>query len=303
MIMKSDLDLQQLRMFWMLGKTRSYTLAAKRLFRTQSAVSHAIRKLERSARSKLVVRKGRNIELTEEGKALFSACEVAFGAIESAVETIGNKQGIPLGIIRLGATVEFGNTILLKHMQPFLARHPEITLHFYMSKNLISHLLNDDLDIIIDCKVHSYKHLQRIPLFRERYVVVCSPEYYDQHRIDSATDLDKCTILSVDANTQWWNHFVFSIPEIQRPAFKHIIPINHIRGIITAAVSHMGIGLVPRYSVLNELTSGDLVELFPEIKLLEDRFVIYQKTSKATLMRHQIITEYLQSIAPEELRL
>lgn len=136
MVVKSDLDLQQLKMFWTLGKTGSYTLAAKRLFRTQSAVSHAIRKLERSAGSKLVVRKGRSIELTEEGKALFSACEVAFGAIESAVETIGNKLGIPQGIIRLGATVEFGNTILLKHMQPFFGPAPGNQLAFLYEQKL-----------------------------------------------------------------------------------------------------------------------------------------------------------------------
>jgi len=298
--MLPDFDLQQLRMFWTLGRTRSFTQTAIRLFRTQSAVSHAIRKLESSAEAKLVWRRGRNIELTEEGRVLFDACEDAFGAIESAAESIAVRQGKTIGKLRLGSTVEFGCSILMKHMQPFMVEHPEIDMHFRMSHELITPLLDDDLDVIIDCREHNYPILRRTTLFREKYVVACSPEYQDLLRISSVEDLRRCAILSMDPDAAWWHHFIFSIPEAQRPGFGKIITINHVRGIISAAKSGMGVAFVPQYSILNEIARGELSVLFPELELLEDRFAIYQKIKKAKLLRHIVLTDYLKSLKPSE---
>jgi DNA-binding transcriptional LysR family regulator len=300
MVMTRDPDLQQLKMFWMLARTGSFTRTARRMFRTQSAVSHAIAKLERSLGATLFVRRGRSITLTEEGRILLTACDEAFGAVDSAVEAIAHRRGSVIGVMRLGSTVEFGNTILMKHIQPFIKAHPEIELHFTMSHNLITPLRNDELDIIIDCEVHNDADLLGIPMFREIYAVICSPDYRSAHPVDSVMDLGQCAILSMDTRADWWYHFIYSLPEMQRPALNNIITINHIRGMVTAAKSGMGVALVPRYCVLNELDSGELVELFPELELLEDRFTIYQKKRNSNLVRHRLLTQYLQDIRPEE---
>ena len=295
-----DLDLQQLRMFWTLARTQSFTQTARKLYRTQSAVSHAIRKLEQSVGSKLFTRAGRTLRLTEEGRYLFQACEEAFGAIEAASEAISVRQGQTIGKLRVGATVEFGCSILMKHMHGFMESHPEIGMDFYMSHELITPLLNDELDIIIDCKMHHQPILQRNTLFRETYVVVCTGEYQNKLNISTLDDLGRCAILSLDAELTWWHHFIYSIPEVQRPSFEKIISINHIRGIITAAKSSIGVAFLPRYSILNEIDQGELRVLFPDLTLLEDRFVMYQKAKKSSLLRHKYFTHYLKGINPFE---
>ena len=63
-----ELDLNQLRTFTEIVRAESYTLAAKRLHVSQSAVSHAARKLEASAGAALVERRGRGFALTEDQK-------------------------------------------------------------------------------------------------------------------------------------------------------------------------------------------------------------------------------------------
>ncbi len=62
----------------------------------------------------------------------------------------------------------------------------------------------------------------------------------------------------------------------------------------------MGVAFVPQYCILNELQTGELIILFPEIELLEDRFTIYQKAKKSVLVRHRLLTEYLVKISPIE---
>ena len=73
MTMANQLDLHQLRAFHALGQAGSFTGAAQRLHLTQSAISHAIAKLEASAGAELVDRRAREFRLSEAGGRLWLA--------------------------------------------------------------------------------------------------------------------------------------------------------------------------------------------------------------------------------------
>ena len=68
--MDDVIDSWQLRMFSTLSRTGSFTETARHLSLTQSAVSHALRKLEQDMGSKLLYRAGRSLGLTPAGKRL-----------------------------------------------------------------------------------------------------------------------------------------------------------------------------------------------------------------------------------------
>jgi LysR family transcriptional regulator for metE and metH len=69
------LDLAKLEVFLEAARTGNYTVAAKRLHVTQSAVSHAIRKLEASLGHHLVEWRRRHFTLTGEGHYLLEVAE------------------------------------------------------------------------------------------------------------------------------------------------------------------------------------------------------------------------------------
>ncbi len=294
-------DLTQLRTFLALAQTGSFSEAGRRLCRTQSAVSHAIRKLEESSGVQLVARRGRRFELTDEGKRLQRACEDAFASFDEAFEDLNGSRELALGRVRLGATVEFGCSILMKHIRPFLKAHPEIEIDFQMSHDLLTPLLKDDLDIVIDCDEHHLPELQKLPLLRETYSVVCAAGFRKEFRISVPGELGHFPVLSLDKAGRWWNRFLMSLPVDQRTEFRHIVAVNHIRAMITGAVSGLGAALVPRYSILGEIRTGALVQLFPEIEIAEGCFYIYQKARRAELKKHRLLVDYLKSIRPSEL--
>ena len=62
---KTIIDSRQLLTFTALARRGSFTLAAKDLFLTQSAVSHAIKALEEEVGSRLVDRNGKRVLLTQ----------------------------------------------------------------------------------------------------------------------------------------------------------------------------------------------------------------------------------------------
>ena len=298
--MANELDLQQLRMFLILAQTESYTETGRRLFRTQSAVSHAIRKLEQSVGVPLIAHSRHPFQLTDEGKILFQACERAFTALDGAQEAIAIHRGESLGRLRLGSTVEFGYSILMNYVAAFKDLHEDIELDIRLSHELLQPLLRDELDMVIDCREHSHRSLRRDVLFREDYVVVASPQYVADNELEVLGKLEECTIISLDAEGEWWHRFLVALPTAQRPNLSNIIAINHIRAVIVAAERSMGVALVPRYSVLREVGEGSLITLFTHVEMFEDRFVLYQKETKAKLERHRLMTEYLKSLEPPE---
>ena len=295
-----ELDLQQLRAFFLVVQAGSFSAAARRLNRTQSAVSHAVRKLEDSAGLRLLDRRGREVRPTEEGRRLHHACEAVFSTLDAAQEDLHRGRSRAEGRIRLGATVEFGCSVLMHHIQPFLAAHPGIEMDFHLSHDLLTPLLREDMDLAIDCEEHPLTELDRTPLFREAYMVACAPAYQAAQKIVLPADLARCTVLSIDKACGWWQRFLVAFPKQRQPLFGRVIEINHIRAMITAAVDSMGVLIAPSYSLQGELERGALVPLFPSIRPLEDRFALYQKSSKAKLAKHRLLKEYLQALEPSE---
>ena len=300
MPMDTLLDLPQLRTFFTLAQTGSFTVCARRLHRTQSAVSHAMAKLEDLVGVPLLDRRGRGLRLTEEGRRLFQACEQAFATLDAAAEDLRRHQTHARGRLRVGTTVEFGSSILMRHMQPFLASNPDLEIDFTLNPDLLTPLLRDDLDLIIDCQEHPLPALKKVPLFRETYVVACAPAFRKAHRLRVPADLSRGPVLSLDKAGAWWNRFLMAVPDQEQPQLERVIAVNHIRAMIHAAVEGMGALLVPRYSVLEELERGDLVALFPAIRPTEDRFSIYQKKVKASQEKQKLLTGYLQGLSPGE---
>jgi DNA-binding transcriptional LysR family regulator len=244
-------DLYQLRAFYALGQTGSFTGAAHRLHLTQSAISHAVAKLETTVGIGLVDRRMRQFRLTEEGKRLFLACEQVFATLEAAAEELGQPSA--MGRLRLGATVEFGSSILMRHIGPFLAANPGLEIDFTLTYDLLPLLLRDEIDLAIDCQEHFLPELDKLPLFRETYVVAGSKAFRDASGISGARDLGRCTILSLDKAGAWWHRFLLALPETERPEFTRITEVNHIRAMINAGVAGLGVLLAPTYSVLQEL--------------------------------------------------
>jgi DNA-binding transcriptional LysR family regulator len=196
--------------------------------------------------------------------------------------------------------VEFGTTILINHIKNFLDSNPDIHLDFLFSHNLLDPLQRDDVDLIIDCKLHQVPNFERIYLFREQYITIASPEFIKIHNIDSIHDLAGVNILSMDKDLEWWRNFLSAIPEDQQASLKNVVQINHIRGLINGAIAGLGIGFVPKYTVLRELKEKILIDPFPRLKPAADDFSIYIKKEKLAFKKNQLLIDYLTRLEPSE---
>lgn len=295
-----QLDINKLEVFLEAARAGSYTAAARRLHVTPSAVSHAVRKLESSIGRALVEWHGKRLALTDEGKYLHTLCSRIFQDLDDAVQHLAQGERGRTQHAVVGATIEFGTMVLIRKFRPLLEANPWLRLDFRFMHDLIEPLLRDEIDLAVDCKPHHHPEVQSTSLFREKYVVVASARFLTRHALRAPRDLERVPVLSIDKDAAWWSNMVRALPSSRRPVFKHIVEINHLRGMIHAAVDGYGVALVPMYSVMSELSQGSLHTLFPKLQLLEDQFCIYQKRSRAERPKNKLITEHLMSLDMRE---
>ncbi len=279
----------------MLAQVKNYSRCAEKQCVTQSAVSHAIKNLEESMGLTLVEKKRNGFALTEEGKILFKSCQKIFAEVDNVRDILMITRNYPERV-RVGSTVEFGVSVLIKGMEVFFEKYPGIHIDFCLSHDLLQPLLDDELDLIIDCKPHVRPDLESITLFREEYVVIASPRYLEHHHITTVKDLARCNVFSQDEELSWWRNFIHAFPQGQQVLFDRVTRINHVRGMINAALCNMGVGFVPRYAVLRELAQGRLVGLFPELDILNDHINIYLKPRNVHLKKFQCLIDHITSL-------
>lgn len=288
------MDLNKLKTFYTLAQVKNYSKCAEKLFVTQSAVSHAIKSLEQSLDLVLINKRSKSgFSLTSEGNVLFKSCQLIFLELDKTKEILLGSKGYPK-MIRLGSTVEFGMSIVLKGIKDFFDRHPDIHIDFRFSHDLFKALLDDELDLIIDCRPHAHREVKAIHLFREEYAVIVSPEYLEAHAIGTAGDLRHCNILSLDKELVWWSNFINALSAEERLVFEKVTVINHVRGIITATLCSLGVGFVPRYTILRELEQGRLVALFQDFDILNDNINIYIKHRNVSLDKFRVLINYIK---------
>ncbi|MEP0944596.1 MAG: LysR substrate-binding domain-containing protein [Rhizobiaceae bacterium] len=119
-------SLNALRAFAALAEHGSYTKAGSALNVTHSAVVQQIRALEAHIGTPLVLREGRGVALTEDGRQLAHELSAGFRRISAAVEVLG--ETVDMRPVQVTMSPAFATKWLMPRLSDFQIRHPEITL-------------------------------------------------------------------------------------------------------------------------------------------------------------------------------
>lgn len=149
--MPSPLDLDQLRTFVAIVDTGSFTRAAEEVFKTQSAVSMQMRKLEERLGSALFERTGRSVKLTEDGDRLLG---YARKLLNLSLETLTafDEDSIE-GHVRIGLPDDYAERFLPEIMARFSRSNPRVELQIACetTMSLIDHVERGHLDVALVC--------------------------------------------------------------------------------------------------------------------------------------------------------
>jgi len=126
------IDLNELQIFAQLGKSQSFTAAARVLGTQKSAVSRALANLESRLEVKLVERTTRSVALTEAGELFLAQCLRVLEEAEQADVVISTLHRKPKGRLRVGAPVPYLRFVLGPILGEFLRMYPEMKLSMHI---------------------------------------------------------------------------------------------------------------------------------------------------------------------------
>src|SRR3954449_10939512 len=118
--------LDDLQAFIAVAHERSFTKAAAKLGVSQSALSHTLRELEERLGVRLLSRTTRSVSPTEAGARLLHSIGPRFDEIEAEVASVIELREKPAGTIRITATENATETILIPKLAPLLREYPDI---------------------------------------------------------------------------------------------------------------------------------------------------------------------------------
>jgi DNA-binding transcriptional LysR family regulator len=121
-------ELRQLETFVAVAEEGSFTRAARRLNVVQSAVSAAVRRLERELDSRLFERTTHKVDLTDAGAALLPEARRTLAAAAAAREAVDEVRGGLRGTVMLGAMqAQAMRTLTLAELiAAFRVQHPDV---------------------------------------------------------------------------------------------------------------------------------------------------------------------------------
>jgi DNA-binding transcriptional LysR family regulator len=155
--MAHTLDSDLMRSFLAVADSGSVTIAAARLYRTQSAVSLQIKRLEDSLGQPLFARQARGVTLTPRGEQLLPYARRVTALLDEAAIALREK---PLqGPVRVGIPDEYSGTVLPRALAAFDERHDgvEVSVRVDHSSAQMQALEADEIDLAV---IYDWEYVQ-----------------------------------------------------------------------------------------------------------------------------------------------
>ena len=229
----------------------SVTRAARSLGLTQSALSHAIKKLESEVGAPVWARNGRQLSLTQPGQYLLSVAERLLPQLEHAEQVLGQFARGERGSLRIGIECHPCYQWLLKVVAPYLRAFPDVDVDVKQKFQFggVGALYNHEIDVLVTPDPLRSRGLVFEPVFDYEHVLVVSCEHpLAARRWVRPSDLEKETLLTYPVEIERLDIYSqFLIPAQCRPRQRKVIETTDI--LLQMVESNRGVTALPGWLV------------------------------------------------------
>ncbi|MDY8108190.1 LysR substrate-binding domain-containing protein [Fulvimarina sp. 2208YS6-2-32] len=234
--MTSPVDLEQLRTFVAIVDAGSFTKAAEDVFKTQSAVSMQMRRLEDRLGRKLFERNGRTIEMTESGQRLLSYARRMLTLSQETLSAF--DENAMQGAVRIGLPDDYAERFLPEILARFARSNPlvELSIACEPSSNLAEAISKGRLDLALvsDCGTDGAK----IDVMRHEPLHFVSSSAHDVH-------LGETVPLAVGRIDCKWRRDGIAALENCGRAYNVLFSSWSAQILISAVLSGLAVGVLP----------------------------------------------------------
>ena len=248
------IEVRQARYFLAVAETLHFGRAAEQLTMSQPPLSQAILQLERQLDVTLFDRSGRQVTLTETGRAFAAECRKLLAAAQHAQEVATQAEAGLVGTLRIGVVTSALSEPLLSTLAAFRHARPRVDLQITEVDTASGQhaLLQHEIDVAVIRPSTPVRGLRIQPWRRDEFVIALPPGHplaRDLSPVHLTRFADEPWVwLRREASPDYHDQLMATCRRAGfSPGIRHLA--NSIFTQLAMATSGLGVTLVPNVSV------------------------------------------------------
>lgn len=249
----------------------SFTKAAEISGHSTSYISKKVNQLENRLGMRLLNRSTRSISLTPEGQLYYQQCQQIIDNAIAAEAMLAQHHVEPQGTLRVNCPVSYGLSRVRPILGKFMALYPKVNVELELNDRMVDPI-SDGWDLLI----RASKELEDSNLINRKLatsysVTIASPAYLKKYGTpQTPQDLASHDTISYSNLKQpnVWRYELNDGRSVDVPIKCRLIS-NSPEMELALCLADQGITRLPAFCLSDELETGDLVQLFPDLPLIE----------------------------------
>ncbi len=263
--MASLIDSRQLLAFATLARHGSFTAAAKELFLTQSAVSHAIKALETELGVKVFDRVGKKARLTLAGERLLVHADRILREMQDARSDIEELSSWGQSRLRVGASATACQYLLPSVLREFKQSFPECEIRIQPGNSPVmgEALRANEIDLALMLRPPNREDLEFRPVFRDALEMYVAPNHRWAAKasvLPTAEDRSRETYVLYHNSTYTYG-VVTDYLRAEGVTVSNPIEMGSMEAAKELVKIGLGVGIFARWVARKEVEEGSLVPL------------------------------------------
>src|SRR5947209_226618 len=274
------MEITQLEFFLKVVEEGSFSKAAERVYRTQPAVSLAIRRLEEEVGAPLLDRSQKTPALTDVGRVVHDYARRIISLRDQAREAVAEVRALQRGRVRIGANESTSLYLLPDLILQFRERHPNVLVELFRhpSQQLPRGVVDRTLDFALMAFEPRDGELESFPVLKDELVLIMSPGHRLAGRESvGIEELGEESFLAHNVRAASRQRVVEAFAQHHTP-LNIILELSTIETIKRFVQREVGLAIVPRMCVAEEIERGTLATV-------PVRGLTYERVLWATYLR------------------
>ncbi len=257
--------LPSLLIFAEVANKQSFTLAAKQLGMSKSAISQHLKRLEDNLDQQLLSRHTRGMSLTTAGKKLLNRCELLQDQIDLTFEELTQSKEVPSGAFALTMPHACEKNIVIPALSQLCTEYPQIEPEILVTDEA-KDLIKNNLDVAIYGGELKDSNYRASPIGIVSEIFCATPAYV--HKYGPLTKIDDIPRHRLIATS--WQRGPLAIYNNNALTKKTLLSVsffaktNTLPGALEMVLHDMGVALLPEFVVHLEVSSGRLVRVLSD---------------------------------------
>lgn len=258
-----NVGIQHFKMVSTIVKEGTVTKAAEALHLTQSALSHQLKELETELATAVFTRRGKKLELSDEGERFLHSAQIILAELNSLEEDLINYKSGLTGNLRISTQCYTAYHWLPCIIKYYKSKCPDINVQIASeaTHRPLDYLLRGDLDVgIVKNKINNH-NIRYEPIFEDQLLAIMSRNHpLAKKRVIHISDFQSEELYLSHVDPQSGNiPIIENLLNAQQVRPKHIHRIHYTDAIIELVNSNLGISVMADWIVQPYLESKDIV--------------------------------------------